>query len=176
MQAYDPTEDLPPVPSFAVTSANFADGGPLPPSQYATGAVPGGRDASPQLAWTGWPEATRSFAVTMVDPDAPIPGVFWHWAAVNIPVEETFLTENASRSGMPAGTLQLFNELGEPGYTGAAPPVGHGRHRYFVMVHALDIPLLDISEDTRPGVLSMALRGHTLARGLIVGTAERPEP
>lgn len=175
MEAYDPTADLPPVPSFEVTSANFEDGGPLAPSQYATGAVPGGRDASPQLAWTGWPEATRSFAVTMVDPDAPIPGVFWHWAAVNIPAEETSITENASRSGMPAGTLQLFNELGEPGYTGAAPPVGHGKHRYFVMVHALDIPLLDIAEDARPGVLSMALRGHTLARGLIVGTAERPE-
>lgn len=175
MEAYDPTEDLPPVPSFEVTSANFDDGGPLAPSQYATGAVPGGRDASPQLSWSGWPEATRSFAVTMVDPDAPIPGVFWHWAAVNIPVEETSITENASRSGMPEGTLQLFNELGEPGYTGAAPPVGHGKHRYFVMVHALDIPLLDVAEDARPGVLSMALRGRTLARGLIVGTAERPD-
>ncbi|MGW9404356.1 YbhB/YbcL family Raf kinase inhibitor-like protein [Arthrobacter sp. NPDC055585] len=174
MEPYDPTEDLPPVPSFEVTSTNFANRGPMAPSQYATGAVPGGRDASPQLSWTGWPEATRSFAVTMVDPDAPIPGVFWHWAAVNIPVEETSITENASRSGMPEGTLQLFNELGEPGYTGAAPPVGHGKHRYFVMVHALDVPLLDVAEDTRPGVLSMALRGHTLARGLIVGTAERP--
>ena len=176
MEAYDPTADLPPVPTFEVSSANFDDGGPLAASQYATGAVPGGRDASPQLTWSGWPEAARSFAVTMVDPDAPIPGVFWHWAAVNIPVEDTALTENASRSGMPEGTLQLFNELGEPGYTGAAPPVGHGRHRYFVMVHALDIPLLDVSVDTRPGVLSMALRSHTLARGLIVGTAERPEP
>lgn len=111
----------------------------------------------------------------MVDPDAPIPGVFWHWAAVNIPAEETSVTENASRSGMPEGTLQLLNEMGEPGYTGAAPPVGHGKHRYFVVVHALDVPLLDVPQDARPGVLSMTLRGHTLARGVIVGTAERPE-
>lgn len=176
LEAYDPTESLPPVPAFEVSSANFHDGGPLAASQYATGAVPGGRDASPQLSWTGWPEATQSFAVTMVDPDAPIPGVFWHWAAVNIPVQETSLTENASRSGMPKGTLQLLSELGEPGYTGAAPPVGHGKHRYFVMVHAVDIPFLDVAEDARPGVLSMALRSHTLARGVIVGTAERPAP
>ena len=174
MEAYDPTESLLPVPGFKVTSANFEDGGPLAPSQYATGAVPGGRDASPQLAWSGWPEATRSFAVTMVDPDAPIPGVFWHWAAVNIPVQETSLTENASRSGMPEGTLQLLNELSEPGYTGAAPPVGDPKHRYFVMIHAVDVPVLDVAQDARPGVLSMALRSHTLARGLITGTGERP--
>ena len=65
MEAYDPTADLPPVPTFEVSSANFDDGGPLAASQYATGAVPGGRDASPQLTWSGWPEAARSFAVTM---------------------------------------------------------------------------------------------------------------
>ena len=172
MSAYDPTDSLPEVPSFLVTSASFDDGGPLAPAQYAAGAVTGGRDASPQLSWTGWPEATRSFAVTMVDPDAPILGVFWHWVAVNIPVNS--VPENGSRSEMSEGSLQLQNELGEACYMGAAPPAGDNAHRYFVVVHAVDVPSLDVPVDARPGLLFRSLRRHTLARGKIIGTAQIP--
>jgi len=167
----DPYDFLPQVPSFQVTSTDLTDGEVLP-APHTSGAmgVPGGEDRSPQLSWSGFPEATRGFAVTVYDPDAPTTSGFWHWAVTGIPASITELPSGAAETGLPAGAVQLRNDAGFPGFVGAAPPSGHGPHRYYVVVHALDTDDLGVPAEATPAYLGFNLFGHTLARAAIVAT------
>ena len=140
MSENNPFARLPEAASFSVTSTTVGDGDAWPAEQLASG-VPGGRDVSPQLSWSGAPEGTRSYAVTIYDPDAPTGSGFWHWAVADIPATVTELPEGAgddTGSGLPEGAFQLPNDARVARYIGAAPPAGHGPHRYFIVVHALD--------------------------------------
>jgi len=173
--SYDPYEHLPPVPSFTVTSTDVADGEVLPMRCVSGVMGAGGEDRSPQLSWSGFPEGTRSFAVTVYDPDAPTASGFWHWAVANIPASVTELASSAGDKDapqLPEGAVQLRNDGGFAGYVGAAPPSGHGAHRYFVVVHAVDTERLDFTPDTTPAVLGFNLFSHTLARATMVVTYE----
>jgi Raf kinase inhibitor-like YbhB/YbcL family protein len=172
---HDPYADLPSVPSFTVSSTDVADGETLavPFRSGIFGA--GGEDRSPQLSWSGFPEETRSFAVTCYDPDAPTASGFWHWAVVDIPASVTELPTGAgdeNGSGLPDGAFQLRNDGGLARYVGSAPPPGHGPHRYFFVVHAVDVESLGIPTDATPAFLGFNLFGHTLARGAIVPVYE----
>ncbi len=168
----NPYEDLPQVASFEVTSADVADGAGLNNAQVSGVMGAGGADVSPQLSWTGAPAGTQSYAVTVYDPDAPTASGFWHWAVFNIPADVTELAGNASKAGLPDGAVQLNNDARLPGYVGAAPPAGHGTHHYWVVVHAVDVPTLDIPAEATPAYLGFNLFSHTLGRATIVGTFE----
>src|SRR5919112_5888454 len=160
----DPYADLPQVGSFTVTSTDLTDGAELAQPQLSGIFGAGGEDASPQLEWSGFPEGTKSFAVTVYDPDAPTASGFWHWAVADIPAAVTSLPRGAGDekgSGLPEGAVQLRNDGGFAGYVGAAPPSGHGAHRYFVVVHAVDTETLDIDADPTPAVLGFNLFFHT---------------
>ena len=136
----NPYEELPEVPSFTLTSSDIVDGQALALPQVSGMLGSGGGDISPQLSWSDFPAQTKSFAVTVYDPDAPTASGFWHWAVANIPVVTTSLPSGAGDqygAGLPAGALQLRNDAGMTGYVGAAPPSGHGPHHYYVVVHAL---------------------------------------
>ena len=134
----------------------------------------GGQDVSPQLSWSGFPEETRSFAVTVYDPDAPTLSGFWHWAVANLPADVTELPDGAGDGGeLPGGALTLVNDAGMRRYIGAAPPAGHGVHRYYVAVHAVDVDKLDLSEDASPAFLGFNLFQHAIARAYIYGTYEQ---
>ncbi len=172
----DPYDFLPPVPSFEVTSTDVADGERMPMPHVSGVLGAGGDDRSPQLSWSGFPEGTRGFAVTVFDPDAPTASGFWHWAVANVPVSVTELPSGAGdrdSPSLPEGAVQLRNDAGFPGYVGAAPPAGHGVHRYFVAVHAVDVERLDVTPDASPAFLGFNLFGHTLARAVLVGTYEQ---
>jgi Raf kinase inhibitor-like YbhB/YbcL family protein len=94
----DPFWRLPVVPSFTVTST---DGQALPPAQMSgIFEVPGGKDVSPQLSWSGAPAETKSYAVTMYDPDAPSGSGFWHSALADIPASVTGLPTGMGPTGM----------------------------------------------------------------------------
>jgi Raf kinase inhibitor-like YbhB/YbcL family protein len=172
----NPYDFLPQVPSFSVTSTDVTEGQALSMPHVSGVMGAGGEDRSPQLSWSGFPEGTRSFAVTVYDPDAPTASGFWHWAVANIPASVTELPSGAgSRGGtLPEGAVQLRNDGGFAGYVGAAPPAGHGPHRYFVVVHAVDTDRLDVDADSTPAVLGFNLFFHTLARATLVATYEQP--
>jgi Raf kinase inhibitor-like YbhB/YbcL family protein len=173
----DPYSFLPEVPEFDVTSDDVVDGEPMP-VVHASGlfGVEGGEDISPQLSWSGFPDDTASFAVTVFDPDAPTVSGFWHWVVFNIPADVTELPTGAgdeAGSGLPAGAVQLRNDGGTTGYVGAGPPPGHGPHRYIIVVHALNVEQLDVPEDASPAVLTFNLWQTTIARATITPTFEQ---
>lgn len=175
--ARDPYEDLPRVPSFEVTSKDIADGERLPTAQVSGIMGAGGEDLSPELSWSGFPPATKSFAVTVYDPVAPTASGFWHWAVANIPVSTTSLPTGAGDergTGLPAGALQLANDASVKRYLGAAPPAGHGTHYYYFVVHALDVEHLELPESATPAYLGFNLFMHTLARAILVANYEQP--
>ena len=169
----NPYDFLPQVPSFTVTSTDVRDGEVMPMRCVSGVMGAGGEDSSPQLSWSGFPEETQGFAVTVFDPDAPTVSGFWHWVVTAIPASVTELPSGAGGqdgAGLPEGALQLRNDAGFAGYVGAAPPSGHGLHRYFVVVHALDTEDMGVPADASPAFHGFNLFGHTLARAVLVPT------
>ena len=162
---------FPDVPSFELTSTDVADGAMMTSAQVASGWGYEGLNHSPQLAWRGFPADTKSFAVTIHDPDAPTGSGFWHWLVLNIPSTVHELSANAGSPDsalLPDGALQLRNDGGTHGYMGAAPPAGDLAHRYVHTVHALDVERLDVDADSSAAVAGFNIRFHTLARAQIV--------
>src|SRR4029450_11016157 len=142
----DPYDILPAVPSFTVTSTDVTDGQPLDELYVHPSA--GGKNVSPQLSWSGFPEETRGFVVTCFDPDAPTGSGFWHWAVVNLPVSVTELDRGVAP--LPGGAFCVRNDYGEANYGGAAPPPGDRPHRYVFAVHALDVGRLGVPGSGTP--------------------------
>lgn len=176
MTSRDPYEELPKLPEFSLTSTDIGHGQTFPPAQRSGKmGVEGGQDRSPQLSWSGFPAETRSFAVTVLDPDAPTGSGFWHWAAYNLPASATSLPSGAADGAMPRGTVQLVNDAGFRGFAGAAPPPGHGVHHYHVVVHALDVEELHLPAQASPAYLGFNLFSHAIGRARLVGTFEQSE-
>ena len=181
----DPFARLPVVPSFTVTSTDVTDGQPLPPAQMSgIFKVPGGQDLSPQLSWSGAPAETKSYTVTMYDPDAPSGSGFWHWAVVDIPAPVTGLPTGAgdgTGEHVRAGAFHLPNDVRLARFIGAGPPPGDGRHRYVIVVQALGIEKvgqlqLPVQADSTPALLGFSINvsGHLLGRAVITPWAEFP--
>lgn len=164
---------MPAKPSFSLSSTDIQDGEPLPAELYATYA--GGSNRSPQLSWSDFPAETQSFAVTCFDPDAPTGSGFWHWAVANIPAGVTELPAGAGAPDstlLPEGTITMPNEKREPSFTGAAPPEGTGVHHYWFVVHALNVPHIDVDPQATPAVLGFMMRDAVIARAVIVASGE----
>jgi Raf kinase inhibitor-like YbhB/YbcL family protein len=175
--ANDPIWNLPEVPTFTLESADFSDGAVLPQSVRSGIFGAGGDDRSPALSWSGAPEGTKSFVLTCYDPDAPTGSGFWHWAVYNIPADVTSLAADAGNpdSGLlPESAITVANEARLERFLGAAPPEGHGVHRYFFTVTALDTAELAIPLGSTPAFLGFNLLGNILGRAQLVGTSETP--
>ena len=168
----DPLWRLPAVAPLEVRSPDFDDGAELP--TWARARAAGGEELSPELRWTGAPAGTRSFVVRVFDPDAPTMSGFWHWAVYDLPATVDHLPRGAGTpiSGLlPAGAVTVANEYRSEDYAGAAPPAGHGAHRYVFTVSALDVARLEVPGGATPAVLGFLLRTHELARGSTTGTS-----
>ncbi|TDC27528.1 YbhB/YbcL family Raf kinase inhibitor-like protein [Kribbella albertanoniae] len=167
----DPYKLLPEVGSFTVTSTDVTEGEQLPDAHvFAAG------NTSPQLSWSGFPAETKGFVVTCFDPDAPIVSGFWHWVLVNLPADVTSLETGAgSTDRLPNGAFHVRNDFGTKNYGGAAPPAGDQNHRYYFVVHAIDVEALDVDDTATPAVVSFNLAFHTLARAILTPTYQTAE-
>lgn len=152
--------------TFTLTSTDLADGGTLPDAQ-----VQAKGNTSPHLAWSGAPEGTKSFAITCFDPDAPTGSGFWHWTVANIPAE---VSEIPAGGPVPGGAVEGRTDFGEPGFGGAAPPPGHGPHRYVFTVFAVDVDRLPVTPEDSGAKYGFNLHFHTLATASITATYENP--
>jgi len=163
--APDPYSLLPEVPSFTVESDDFSDGQPLD-KRFAHQSV-GGENVSPHLRWSGFPDETKGFALTIYDPDAPTGSGFWHGVVVGIPAD---VAEIAQGADLPGGAFCVRNDYGEKAYGGPAPPEDVREHRYFFAVHALDTDDLGLDDSATPAYVGFNLTFHVLARGVVVPT------
>jgi Raf kinase inhibitor-like YbhB/YbcL family protein len=145
-----------------VTSGGFGDGDVLP-GRYAHDAD----NVSPELAWSAPPPGATELAILCEDLDAPR-GPFTHWVVAGIDPSATGVGEGE----LPPGAVAGANDFGETGWGGPQPPPGSGPHRYVFTVFASDAPL-DLPTGAGADDLRAALAGHELARGELVGTAER---
>lgn len=150
--------------AFKLTSPAFSDGSPIPAQHTCDG-----RDRSPALRWSGAPEGTRSFALIVHDPDAP-GGAFTHWVLFDIPAGVEEIPEGAAPTavGLPGA-----NDFGKTGYGGPCPPPGHGRHRYFFTLYALDLEKTGLRQGARRAEVESAIRGHVLGQAQLTGVYER---
>ncbi|OEK07817.1 kinase inhibitor [Flavivirga aquatica] len=137
-----------------------------------------GKNQSPQLSWKNAPKGTKSFAVTMYDPDAPTGSGWWHWLVFDIPSKVNELVANAGNVKLnltPKGTIQSITDYGANGYGGPCPPEGHGLHQYIITVYALKTDKLGLNETTNPAVVGYYLWNNTLAKASIVTYYKREE-
>jgi len=135
-----------------------------------------GNNISPQLSWSNAPEDTKSFAITMFDPDAPTGSGWWHWLLFDIPADINELAENAGNIDLDFASkeaVQSITNYAIKGYGGPCPPVNHGLHQYIITVHALKVDKLGLDEDTNPGIVSYYLWMNTIAKASIVAYYER---
>ena len=168
-RAVNPYDYLPAVPGFSLTSSDVVDGEQVGLRHVYTAA--GGENVSPQLSWSGAPEGTQSYVVTCFDPDAPTPSGFWHWVVVDLPASVTSLDTGAGSSDatLPGG-FHVRSDFGSADYGGSAPPQGDYPHRYFFVVHAVDVATLGVDASASPAVVSFNLAFHTLGRAIIAPT------
>jgi hypothetical protein len=145
--------------AFSISSPAFRDGEWVP-----TPFTCDGIDEPPPLVVSNPPKGTRSYALIMDDPDAPN-GTFTHWLVYDIPADTPELRVNQGKT--------LKNSFGRRGYGGPCPPPGHGPHRYFFTVYAVDVQWLDVTGTTR-GDLERALHQHTLGTARLMGRYARP--
>ncbi len=150
--------------TLTLTSNDITDGGVLPDAQ-----VQAKGNTSPHLKWSGAPEGTKSYAITVFDPDAPTGSGFWHWTVANIPAD---VTEIAAGGPLPSGAVEGRTDFGEPGFGGAAPPPGHGPHRYIFTVFAVDTDKLEVTPEDSGAKYGFNLHFHTLAKASITATYE----
>jgi Raf kinase inhibitor-like YbhB/YbcL family protein len=150
--------------TLSITSTSFAQGQPIPAAYSCDG-----KGMSPPLSWGTAPAGTKSWAMIMDDPDAPM-GTFVHWVIYNIPAAATGLAEAMPTDAqLPDGSAQGQNSARRSGYMGPCPP--GGTHRYFFKLYALDT-MLSLSAATKDGLLQ-AMEGHILEQGELMGTYSR---
>jgi Raf kinase inhibitor-like YbhB/YbcL family protein len=147
---------------FTVKSTDIKDGGTLPERSVYKGFGCSGGNVSPQLSWSGAPAGTKSFVVTVYDPDAPTGSGWWHWVVYDIPATTTELPSGAGDgSGLPDEAKQARTDFGSPGYGGACPPPGKP-HRYIFTVYALKLEKLDVPEDATPALIGFMTHANSL--------------
>lgn len=156
---------------FSVSSPDVHAGQKIAATHVFAGMGCTGGNVSPAIEWHGAPAKTKSFAVTVYDPDAPTGSGWWHWVVYNIPANVTKLPAgagDASKHLLPAGAVQGKTDFGTAGYGGPCPPAGDKPHHYHFTVYALDTDKLDIPSSASAAYVGFNLHGHTLAKAELV--------
>lgn len=158
--------------SFTVTSPDFVNGGTIRMAQVFNSFGCSGGNISPALHWSGAPAGTKSFAVTIYDPDAPTGSGWWHWTVFNIPATVTGLLANAGAENshsLPAGAVEGRTDFGFSHFGGPCPPAGDNPHHYQVTVYALKLTKLPLDSNAPGAMLGFYLHFNTIAKARITG-------
>jgi Raf kinase inhibitor-like YbhB/YbcL family protein len=151
---------------FRLSSPSIKEQGKIAEEHVFAGFGCKGGNVSPELRWDHAPKETKSFAVTVYDPDAPTGSGWWHWLIFNIPPSVTTLPRNAGKpdgSGAPPGSVQSTTDFGQPGYGGPCPPAGDKPHRYVFTVYALKVDQLPLKADAAGAMVGFYLNQNKLA-------------
>jgi|SRR5579875_52522 len=157
---------------FTLSSPDIADGATIGNDFVFKGFGCSGKNLSPALSWSGAPAGTKSFALTVYDPDAPTGSGWWHWVVYDIPPHVTSLPRGAGDphgKHLPKGAVQGRTDFGTVGYGGPCPPPGDKPHRYIFTIFALDVPKLDVPKDATAALIGFNLHAHTLAKASFTG-------
>lgn len=159
--------------ALKITSTSIQQDKPLNEAQVANNFGCHGNNLSPELSWSDAPKDTKSFAVTLYDPDAPTGSGFWHWVVYDINKNTNSLIQGSSNSiHMPNGSIEAMNDAGVKGYLGACPP--HSRHRYIFTVYALNTDKLPINSNAAQAVVRFMIMAHTIDKKSITTYYTRP--
>ena len=157
--------------TFSVTSKDMVPGKPISEAQVYNGGMGcSGQNLSPALSWTNAPSGTKSFAITMYDPDAPTGSGWWHWVVYNIPISTTSLMTgagDASKNLLPPGAVQGNTDFGTPGYGGPCPPQGDKPHRYFITIYALNTDAMAIPPAATAANVGFNIHAHTIGKATL---------
>ncbi|MEW6682974.1 MAG: YbhB/YbcL family Raf kinase inhibitor-like protein [Nitrospirota bacterium] len=161
---------------FRLTSPVLKDKATIANEQVFNGFGCTGGNISPALAWETPPKDTKSFAVTVYDPDAPTGSGWWHWVIFNIPPSVTQLPANTGKpdAGLaPVQAIQSMTDFGAPGYGGPCPPAGDKPHRYIFTVYALKVDQLPLKSDASGAMVGFYLNQNSLAKASFTATYGR---
>lgn len=155
---------------FTLTSPDIKPGEYMDKKQEFIGFGCTGENLPPALSWHNPPEGTKSYALTVYDPDAPTGSGWWHWQIVNIPkeVNELAVGANSETSKLaPIGSLQIENDYGQAGFGGTCPPKGHGDHRYQFTIHALKVERLDLNAKVSGALAGYMIKSNAIGSATI---------
>lgn len=153
---------------FTLHSNNLA--GQLTMKQVFSGFGCSGENISPELHWSDAPNGTKSFAVTVYDPDAPTGSGWWHWVVFNIPASTNGLPEDFGNTAkkQPISAVQSITDFGKAGFGGACPPAGDKPHRYIFTIHALNVDHLDLDAKSSAALVGYMINAHSIGKATMV--------
>jgi len=131
-----------------------------------------GENISPHLSWENAPKGTKSFAVTVYDPDAPTGSGWWHWLVFDIP-KDTMSLKKDFGSKEHKDIVQSVTNYGKSGFGGACPPKGDKAHRYVFTVYALNTDKLGLDKNTNPAIVGYYLNNHAIAKASLISYYKR---
>lgn len=163
---------------FTLSSPEIKDGGAIPKSFEFNGFGCAGDNRSPALKWSGAPAGTKSFALTVYDPDAPTGSGWWHWMVIDIPAGVAELAAGAGAAdgkALPKGAVQARIDYGVRAWGGVCPPQGDKPHRYVFTVHALKVDKLDVPADATAALTGYMINANALGKASFTATYGRPK-
>jgi len=162
--------------SFTLESAEVKLNSTIPEAQVFKGFGCDGGNVSPSLTWKNAPAGTKSFAVTVYDPDAPTGSGWWHWVVFNIPADVASLPKgvgNPASGQTPKGAVQSKTDFGKTGYGGPCPPKGDKPHRYIFTVYALKVDKIDADENASAAMVGFMLNTNKIEKASFTATYGR---
>jgi Raf kinase inhibitor-like YbhB/YbcL family protein len=151
---------------FRLQSPSMTPNSTLSNDQVYSGFGCSGKNISPALSWKGAPRDTKSFALTVYDPDAPTGSGWWHWVVYNIPADVSELPAGAGNPGgsLPAGALQGHTDFGTSGFGGPCPPAGDKPHRYIFTIYALKADKISVPDEASAAMVGFMIHANSLAK------------
>ena len=151
--------------NFTLSSSDLK--GQLTNKEVFSGFGCSGENISPELSWKDAPKGTKSFAVTVYDPDASTGSGWWHWVVFDIS-KDKFTLPSGFGNSESKDVIQSMTDFGKTGFGGACPPKGDKAHRYIFTVHALDIETISLDKNSNPALVGYYLNAHSLAKASLI--------